>query len=592
MKKIFMFMTTLMVSTILFAQNYKQWEDSYGKPGAPGYEELQKAFSYKALGDMKNYYSLLYSATEKDNLYARFLYSLHLMEGIKNVLNCDTLLAIQNMAYIADKGYAPAQHALSYYFYDGIGIPQNNDLGIKYLKLSAEQGYLPAKKYLANCLLIGKEGIPRDTEKGLKMTEECAIIGDKDSQWVLGQWYDGAVSGITPDYAKAIKWLTLAAENGYWQACNMLAYYYAQGKGTEKNYQRAHTLISDARFRAEQSGELSKDIEANLLDSDGEIYLMEEKKDLAYTIWGKMKNNYPEFVEKNKYEINNVFVRTMYTKEENEKKLSHSSESPQKQVIISDIDENIPENAIAVNPVFAVIIANENYKDVENVPFAIHDGETFKQYCEKTLGIPKSNIKFVADATFNNIKRELNWANQVMDVYNGEASIIFYYAGHGIPNESDGSAYILPVDGIGNDVSTGYSLDKLYNDLSCKPAKSVIVLLDACFSGARRDGGMIASARGVAIKAKHNAPKGNMIILSAAQGDETAYPHKEKGHGMFTYFLLKKIQETKGNASFGELADYVTSEVKKQSIIINGKMQTPLASPSSNATDWRNWKFR
>ena len=148
------------------------------------------------------------------------------------------------------------------------------------------------------------------------------------------------------------------------------------------------------------------------------------------------------------------------------------------------------------------------------------------------------------------------------------------------------------VDGVGNDVNTGYSLDKLYADLSSKPAKSVMVLLDACFSGARRDGGMLASARGVAIKAKQNAPKGNMVVLSAAQGDETAYPYKEKGHGMFTYYFLKKLQDTKGNVSFGELADYVISEVKKQSIVVNGKMQTPLASPSTNATDWRNWKLR
>ena len=101
-----------------------------------------------------------------------------------------------------------------------------------------------------------------------------------------------------------------------------------------------------------------------------------------------------------------------------------------------------------------------------------------------------------------------------MDVYQGEASIIFYYAGHGIPDESNRTSYLLPVDGVGNDVSTGYSLDKLYADLSSKPAKSVVVLLDACFSGAKRDGGMLASTRGVAIKAKQNEPRGNMVVIS------------------------------------------------------------------------------
>ena len=258
----------------------------------------------------------------------------------------------------------------------------------------------------------------------------------------------------------------------------------------------------------------------------------------------------------------------------------------------SDVDINIPILKSRNGKVFVVIIANENYNEVTNVPFSIKDGGIFQEYCLKTLGIPQSNIHFTADATLNKLKRELNWLSQVMEVYNGEANIIFYYAGHGIPNESNGSAYLLPVDGVGNDVTTGYSLDKLYADLGSKPAKSVIVLLDACFSGARRDGGMLASARGVAIKAKQNAPKGNMVVLSAAQGDETAYPYKDKGHGLFTYYLLKKLQESKGDVTLGELADYVTAEVKKQSVVVNGKMQTPLASPSNNATDWRNWKLR
>ena len=125
-----------------------------------------------------------------------------------------------------------------------------------------------------------------------------------------------------------------------------------------------------------------------------------------------------------------------------------------------------------------------------------------------------------------------------------------------------------------------------------KKAKSVVVLLDACFSGANRDGAMLASARGVAIKAKQGAPKGKMVILSAAQGDETAYPYQEKGHGMFTYYLLKKLRDTKGDVTFGELADYVTSEVMKQSVVTNGKMQTPQTIPSDKAVDWKKWNFK
>lgn len=72
------------------------------------------------------------------------------------------------------------------------------------------------------------------------------------------------------------------------------------------------------------------------------------------------------------------------------------------------------------------------------------------------------------------------------------------------------------------------------------------------------------------------------------RGDETAYPFEEKQHGMFTYYLLKKIQETKGEVTLGDLGDYLTNEVARQSFIENGKKQTPTATPSASFTStWR-----
>ena len=112
--------------------------------------------------------------------------------------------------------------------------------------------------------------------------------------------------------------------------------------------------------------------------------------------------------------------------------------------------------------------------------------------------------------------------------------------------------------------------------------------MDACFSGAQRGDGMMASARGVAIKATQGAPTGNMVVFSAAQGDETAFPYREKRHGMFTYFLLKKLQETQGDVTLGELGDYITKQVGQQSIVVNSKSQTPTVT-SSDAMESK-WK--
>lgn len=246
----------------------------------------------------------------------------------------------------------------------------------------------------------------------------------------------------------------------------------------------------------------------------------------------------------------------------------------------SDVDKGIPEASEVNDRLFAVIIANEDYQREVDVNFAVNDGNTFGEYCRKTLGIPEQNIHIVENATLNNILAEVDWITKVAEAYQGEAGLIFYYAGHGIPDESTGDAYLLPVDGYGSNINTGYKLDNLYASLSSAPSRYTYVFLDACFSGAERGGSMIASARGIAIRAKASAPKGNMVVFSAAQGDETAYPYKEKGHGMFTYYLLKKLQESGGDVTLGELSDYVRSEVRKQSIVSNSKMQTPTVTAS------------
>ncbi|MCL2510685.1 MAG: caspase family protein [Bacteroidales bacterium] len=251
-----------------------------------------------------------------------------------------------------------------------------------------------------------------------------------------------------------------------------------------------------------------------------------------------------------------------------------------------------PATNIKNSKTFAVIIANENYQNESQVLFAKNDGETFKQYCIKTLGLPEENVSMRTNATLNNIRTEINWLSNVANKFNGEANIIFFYAGHGIPDESSRTSYLLPVDGSGSDVMSGYKLDDLYKTLGKLPAKSILVFMDACFSGAQRSGEMMASARGVAIKSTPGEPVGNMIVFSAAQGDETAYPYRDKGHGMFTYFLLKKLKETKGAITLGELGDYISDQVGKQSIITNRKSQTPTVNPSYiMADEWRRMKL-
>lgn len=256
---------------------------------------------------------------------------------------------------------------------------------------------------------------------------------------------------------------------------------------------------------------------------------------------------------------------------------------------LSDVDKGIPETDFINDKTFALILTNENYAFVSHVPFANNDGKVFEEYCIKTLGLPKENIHRTQDATYGQMMREVGWISDIAKAFKGQARILVYYAGHGIPDESTRDAYLLPTDGAGNDVRTAIKLSNVYSKLNENPTVSTVVFLDACFSGSQRNGEMLAQARGVAIKPKTERPEGNMVVFSAASGDETAYPYDDKAHGLFSYFLLKRLQETCGEATLGDLAAFIGENVSKQSIIQNAKSQTPTVVPSDEyGDDWKS----
>lgn len=259
----------------------------------------------------------------------------------------------------------------------------------------------------------------------------------------------------------------------------------------------------------------------------------------------------------------------------------------------SDVDRDIPVTSRRADKTVALIWANENYKNVTPVSGALNDGGTFAEYCAKTLGVPESQIIHLDNATYAEMLTSMRELRQLVGALGDGIDVIFFYAGHGLPDEATKDAFLLPVDGDGVTTAATYPLKQLYGDLASIRADNVMVFLDACFSGATRDGGMLAEARGVALKPRPADPEGSMFVLSAASDQETALPYKEKNHGLFTYFLLKKLQESKGNVTLRDLCEYVQENVKKSSLSVNKKLQTPSVKVSGRmATEWKSKKMR
>ena len=470
----------------------------------------------------------------------------------------------------ADNGAADAYVGLGVMYCKGQGVAKNSNEAFKWFQKAADNGVASAFAYLGDMYYAG-DGVAQNYNEALKWYQKAADNGITTGiYYFLADMFYTGKTGIT-DYSQAKKYAELAIKNDTLDIVGhrILAKLYMYGYAVEKNIDKAEALIEQALAYCKKDG--SSDYPCNTMDVKGELFWVMGDKVKAKEIYESINKNAPDFYAKI-----------------GETELSKYMKA-YKEV---DVDDDIPIVAKKNEKVFAVVIANEKYQMEKAVQYAKNDGRVFAEYCRKTLGLPEKNIHYVTDATLNNLKYELKWLQNVMKVYRGEAKVIFYYAGHGIPDEQNKNGYLLPIDGYGSDVTTGYALDDLFKTLGNMPSKSVTIFLDACFSGAKRDGDMLASTRGVAIKVKQNAPQGNMVVFSAAQGDETAYPYNEFEHGLFTYYLLKKLQETKGDVTLGELGDYIKTKVEQQSIVVNGKLQSPsIMSAPLIGNDWKTWKL-
>lgn len=240
------------------------------------------------------------------------------------------------------------------------------------------------------------------------------------------------------------------------------------------------------------------------------------------------------------------------------------------------VDSDIPETGKKDENLFAFIFATENYTHLQGADYAINDGKVFADYCKKTLGAPEKNVRYFEDATYGNVMGAMKKMQDIADVYEGDAKIIIYFAGLGATDQQTGQRYLLPSDAsLSTITTTGYSVAELQKTLNGIKTAKTIVILDVPFSNVDRNGKMLASARGVAIKAKPMDAQGNADIWISSQGGETAFASKDYSHGLFTFALLQQLQATKGTQPLDALFSGAAQWVGKHSLQLFDKVQTP-----------------
>lgn len=264
----------------------------------------------------------------------------------------------------------------------------------------------------------------------------------------------------------------------------------------------------------------------------------------------------------------------------------------------SDLHKNIPENPKKSNNSYALIIGNEDYSSYQsglnteqNADFSVNDAIVFSEYVKKTLGVPEEHVHLLTNATAGQMRQELAWLRKVAENTESNADIIFYYSGHGLPNQNTKKPYLIPVDISGLDLSLAINLDTVLATLASCPCRRINIFLDACFSGGARNEPLLSS-RGVLVKPKNIELSENMIYFASSSEIEASGAYYEKKHGYFTYYLLKSLKDSKGNLSYGEWFDKTKQEVIRQTSIYD-RLQTPQVRVNMQTNEsWREWKVK
>jgi hypothetical protein len=264
----------------------------------------------------------------------------------------------------------------------------------------------------------------------------------------------------------------------------------------------------------------------------------------------------------------------------------------------SDVDVDIPSTRRVKKNRFALIIGNEDYQKFQtglqsdqNVLFARNDALVFKEYAIKTLGVLEKHTFLLTDATRGQMSREIERITELAKL-SPDSEIIFYYAGHGLPDFETYQSYLMPVDVAASNLDDAINLRSLYSKFASSKASRIIVFLDACFSGGGRGENGLLAARTVKIRPRNDIVEGNIVAFTATSGKEVSLPYVKQSHGLFTYYLLKTLQETQGNVNLDELAQHLEQEIPKTSLLENGALQRPQVLVSPDLYEkWMAWKF-
>lgn len=235
---------------------------------------------------------------------------------------------------------------------------------------------------------------------------------------------------------------------------------------------------------------------------------------------------------------------------------------------------------------WALVIGISNFADPKlNLKFAAKDAADFRDYLVKQANFAPDHVRLLTNeqATSSRILDQLgdSWLPRVAMP---DDLVVLFISSHGSPSEMDvrGVNYVVAHDTNPEKLfTTGIPLQHLANTIKERiHSDRVVVILDACHSGAASDAKGITRASNVdAIQMAQGT--GQLVICSSTK-DEVSWESKQYQNSVFTRTLIDGLKKNGAQTKFGDALTFLKDEVQRQVLAERGAMQTPVV-----VTKWK-----
>ncbi|MBI5174503.1 MAG: caspase family protein [Candidatus Obscuribacter sp.] len=242
---------------------------------------------------------------------------------------------------------------------------------------------------------------------------------------------------------------------------------------------------------------------------------------------------------------------------------------------------------------WALIIGISNFQDKNlNLKYPAKDARDFHDFLIKEANFAPDHVKLLVDekATRANILSELGdkWLPRVA---NPDDLVLIYISSHGSASDMDigGVNYLLAHDSqVDSLYASGLPMQDLTRIIKGRVhSDRVVLVLDACHSGAAEAAGSKGLYRKGNLDAEAVAQGTGQLVISSSQPSQVSWESKNYQNSVFTRCLIESLRKNGSATTLGDAFQNLKDRVQEEVLRERGVMQTPVLKTRWKGNDLR-----